>query len=335
MITGSTARAQPLSWTRALREAFRDLDELLSFLGLSRAQIAADLQAAATFPLLVPRGFAARMRHGDPRDPLLRQVLPLADELPARAGFVADPVQDLAYTRSPGLIHKYAGRVLLITTGSCAVHCRYCFRREFPYTEELAAREDWREAVATIAADPGIEEVILSGGDPLSLATHKLDALTLQLASLPQLRRLRIHTRWPVVLPERIDSEFQAWLRRLPWPTWMVIHANHPAELDHQVAAALARVRDAGVTLLNQSVLLRGVNDAADPLIALSQRLSELGVLPYYLNLLDPVVGSAHFRVGVRQARALVAMMRDRLPGYLVPRLVRDVPGKGSKTVLS
>lgn len=311
------------------------MDQLLGYLGLARGDVGVDVRANAQFPLLVPRAYAARMRHGDAADPLLRQVLPLAAELQVRAGFGADPVGDLARTRVPGLIHKYAGRVLLIATGSCAVHCRYCFRRHFPYAEELAARDDWRAALATIAADSSIEEVILSGGDPLSLTTHKLAGLTDALAAIPHVRRLRVHTRWPVVLPERVDAELLAWIRQLPWPVVIVIHANHPRELDSSVAAALAELRAAGATLLNQMVLLKGVNDHADVLVELSQRCAQLGVQPYYLHLLDAVAGAAHYQVGVRRGRQLICAMRARLPGYLVPRLALEVPGETSKSIIA
>jgi EF-P beta-lysylation protein EpmB len=322
----------PRGWQASLREAFRDVDALLGFLGLSRADVA--LNPATTFPLLVPRAFAARMRFGDAGDPLLRQVLPLAAEALSPAGFLADPVGDLAKSRSPGLIHKYAHRVLLIATGSCAVHCRYCFRRHFPYADELAARDGWRAALATIAADASIHEVILSGGDPLSLATTKLAELGEALRCIPHVRRLRIHTRWPVVLPERIDAELCAWLERLPWPVTVVLHANHANEIDTHVASACKRLRAAGAVLLNQAVLLRGVNDTPEALQALSEALAANAVLPYYLHLLDRVTGAAHFEVGERRARALIRALRSELPGYLVPRLAREVAGKDSKQVL-
>jgi len=247
---------------------------------------------------------------------------------------VLDPVGDLARTRGPGLIHKYAHRVLLITTASCAVHCRYCFRRHFPYAEELAARDQWREAIEQVAADRSIHEVILSGGDPLSLSTAKLRELTDALARIPHLRRLRIHTRWPIVLPERVDAELTDWLRGLRWPVVVVVHANHAQEIDLHVGDALHRLRAAGATVLNQSVLLRGVNDDAEVLRDLSERLGELGVIPYYLHLLDRVAGAAHFQVQLPAARKLLRALRATLPGYLVPRLAREDAGRTSKTVL-
>ena len=233
-----------------------------------------------------------------------------------------------------GVLHKYRGRALLITTGSCAVNCRYCFRRHFPYADETAARGDWREAVAAIAADPTIEEVLLSGGDPLSLSTPKLDDLTCQLAALPQVKRLRIHSRLPVVLPARIDDAFIAWMSALPWPVTFVIHANHANEFDGEVDAALGRLRDAGAILLNQAVLLRGVNDSIDALADLSERGFQAGVLPYYLHQLDRVQGAAHFEVDDDTALALHRALAARLSGYLVPHLVREVAGDPGKRPL-
>jgi EF-P beta-lysylation protein EpmB len=321
------------SWKHLLREAFRDVDALLACLGLSRSDVA--LAEDTPFPLLVPRGFAARMRQGDAADPLLLQVLPVAAEGEGAPGWLLDPVGDLKATRGPGLIHKYRSRVLLIATASCAVHCRYCFRRHFPYSEELAARDQWSAAVAEIAADPTISEVILSGGDPLSLATPKLRELTDALAAIPHVRRLRIHSRWPIVLPQRVDTELLAWLRQLPWPVVVVVHANHAREFDADVGVALRALRAAGATLLNQSVLLRGVNDTAAALRDLSLALGDHGVIPYYLHLLDRVVGAAHFEVELARARRLIRQLRADLPGYLVPRLAREDAGAASKTVLA
>jgi EF-P beta-lysylation protein EpmB len=320
-------------WKHRLREAFRDVDALLAYLGLSRSDVA--LAVDTPFPFLVPREFAARMRRGDAADPLLLQVLPVAAESELAPGWLLDPVGDLKRTRGPGLIHKYRGRVLLIATASCAVHCRYCFRRHFPYSEELAARDQWSAAVAEISADPAISEVILSGGDPLSLATPKLRELTDALAAIAHVKRLRIHTRWPIVLPQRVDGELLDWLRQLPWPVVVVVHANHAREFDADVGDALRALRAAGATLLNQSVLLRGVNDSAAALHELSMMLGDHGVLPYYLHLLDRVIGSAHFEVEPARARRMIRQLRAELPGYLVPRLVREDAGAASKTVLA
>lgn len=325
---------QPRRWQLAWRDAVRDPRELLGLLGLDALAARVPDAACAQFPLRVPRSFVARMRHGDPADPLLRQVLPLDDELRPVPGFDLDAVGDAAARAGRGLIRKYRGRALLVATGSCAVHCRYCFRRHFPYAEETAAAGGWQDAVAAIAADPGIDEVILSGGDPLSLATPKLAELTRALAPLAHLRRLRIHTRLPVVLPERVDDELAGWIATLPWPVAVVVHANHGNEFDADVGTAMARLRATGATLLNQAVLLRGVNDSLDALAALSERGFEAGVLPYYLHQLDRVAGAAHFEVEDARALALHAALRDHLPGYLVPRLVREVAGDRSKRPL-
>jgi EF-P beta-lysylation protein EpmB len=321
------------NWKHRLRDAFRDVDALLADLGLSRSDV--DLAVDTQFPLLVPREFAARMRTGDAADPLLLQVLPVAAESELAPGWLLDPVGDLKRTRGPGLIHKYRGRVLLIATASCAVHCRYCFRRHFPYAEELAARDRWSAAVTEIAADASISEVILSGGDPLSLATPKLRELTDALAAIAHVKRLRIHTRWPIVLPQRVDAELVAWLRELPWPVVVVVHANHAREFDADVGDALRAMRAAGATLLNQAVLLRGVNDTAAALRELSMMLGDHGVMPYYLHALDRVVGAAHFEVEPARARRLIRQLRAELPGYLVPRLVREDAGATHKTVLA
>lgn len=338
MIPAAPLPLQPAAtlprWQALWRDAVRDPRELLCLLGLDGRVPALSDAAAAQFPLRVPRGFVARMRHGDPADPLLRQVLPLDDEMRPVPGFSLDAVGDAAAKAGHGVIRKYRGRALLVTTGSCAIHCRYCFRRHFPYAEETAAAAGWREAIELIGADPSIDEVILSGGDPWSLSTAKLAELTGALADVPHLRRLRVHTRLPVVLPERVDDALTQWLRRLPWPVTVVLHANHAAEFDGHVDAALARLRDAGALLLNQAVLLRGVNDSVQALADLSERGHRAGVLPYYLHQLDRVHGAAHFEVPDDDARALHAGLAARLSGYLVPRLVREVPGDTGKRPL-
>lgn len=337
MITANPVPTQPAAaeapprWQRLWRDAVRDPRELLELVGLPDLATRVSAAATAQFPLRVPRGFVARMRHGDPADPLLRQVLPLDDEDRVVPGFVLDAVGDRAARGGPGIVHKYEGRALLVATGSCAIHCRYCFRRHFPYGEETAAAGQWREALAYLAADPGLDEVLLSGGDPLSLATSKLAEFTDGLAGLPHVRRLRLHTRLPVVLPERVDDALLAWLAGLPQQRVVVVHANHPNEIDAGVARALGDLRLAGATVLNQAVLLRGVNDDVATLAALSERLFEAGVLPYYLHQLDRVAGAAHFEVPDAGALALHAALAARLPGYLVPRLVREVAGAPAK----
>ncbi|HRQ34085.1 EF-P beta-lysylation protein EpmB [Denitratimonas tolerans] len=333
MIPATPRAAQPSDWRRQYRDAITRPHELLALLGLTHLadRVPAD---AAGFPLRVPRAFAARMRHGDPDDPLLRQVLPLDEETRCAPGFGIDAVGDLAARETRGLLHKYEGRALLIATGSCAVNCRYCFRRHFPYAEETAAANGWREAVAHLLASPDIHEVLLSGGDPLALSTAKLAELTAALRAAPHLKRLRIHSRLPVVLPARVDDALLDWLAALPWPVVMVIHANHAQEIDPSVAAACAALASRPVRLYNQSVLLRGVNDSVDALADLSERLFEIGVQPYYLHQLDRVAGTAHFEVPESRAVALYEDLRARLPGYLLPRLVREVQGAPAKLPL-
>ena len=332
MITASPRLAQP-RWQQLWRDALTDPRELLALLDLNHLAHALP-DGDAGFPMRVPLGFAARMRRGDANDPLLLQVLPIYAETGHVSGFTADAVGDLIARSAKGVLQKYDGRALLIATGSCAVHCRYCFRRHFPYAEETAATNRWREAIELLRGDETIDEVILSGGDPLSLSTAKLAELTDALTDIPHLRRLRIHSRLPIVLPERVDGELLDWLERLRWPVAFVLHANHANEIDETVAAASARLRGAGAVLLNQSVLLRGINDSEDALGALSQRLFDCGVLPYYLHQLDRVAGTAHFAVDDERARAIVEGMRRRWSGYLVPRLVREIAGEANKTPL-
>ena len=315
--------------------AVTDPAELAALLDLPPEWIAPARQAATHFGLKVPRSFIARMRRGDPDDPLLRQVLPIADECDVTPGFVADPLGERAATAAAGLLHKYAHRALLVTTQACAVHCRYCFRREFPYSEHVSEGPRWQEALDTLRADQSIRELILSGGDPLSLSNSRLSQLTESLRDIPQLRLLRLHTRTPVVLPSRVDEHFLTWLGGLPWRTTVILHVNHPAELAGDALEAIAAIKETGVALLNQSVLLRGVNDDAGVLADLSLRLHQAGVLPYYLHLLDRVQGSAHFEVDESRAIALIDEIARELPGFLVPKLARELPGEEAKVVIA
>ena len=290
--------------------------------------------AGKQFSLLVPRSFVARMRPGDAADPLLRQVLPLADETVNKRGFVEDPVDDAAAARQPGLLQKYHGRVLLVTTGACAVHCRYCFRRHFPYADTPRSLADWQPAIDEIAGDDTLREVILSGGDPLTIVDDTLAELIERLAEIRHVRRLRIHTRLPVMIPERVTDQLVAMLRESRLTPVVVIHVNHKNELDEHVAAGLVRLTAAGILLLNQAVLLAGVNDSVAVQFDLCERLVDLRVLPYYLHQLDPVAGAAHFEVPIAVGRRIIEELRARLPGYAVPRYVQEVPGAESKVVL-
>ena len=321
-------------WKNALATAIRDPAELLALLALPEYLLEGASQAAREFPLRVPRGFVARMETGNPADPLLRQILPLDKELRPVAGYLSDPVGDLAARAGAGLLHKYQGRALLTATGACAVHCRYCFRRHFPYAEQHPGRDDWQGVVDYLLSHPEIDELILSGGDPLMLDNPHLHRLGERLREVPHLKRLRLHSRLPIVLPERIDPGLLDWLRQLPWPVVLVVHCNHAREIDPMVAEAMFKLHQAGATLLNQSVLLAGVNDSVKSLAELSHRLFAVRVLPYYLHVLDRVAGAAHFDLPQARAVALLDGLRGRLPGYLLPRLVREIAGENAKTPL-
>ncbi len=330
MIHGTFPTGQA-PWRADLAAAVCDPEELLRALDLPEELLAPARRVHRLFPLRVPRPYLARIAPGDPHDPLLRQVLPLDLEEAVEPGYSRDPVGDLAAQAVPGVLHKYEGRALLTTTGACAIHCRYCFRRHFPYAKANAARDRWRPAIAHLAADRSIREVILSGGDPLTLGDDKLSDLVGALEELPHVKRLRLHTRVPVVIPNRVDEALLDWLGRTSLAVVVVLHVNHAREIDEAVAGACGRLRQAGVTLLNQAVLLAGVNDDAGALTDLSERLFEAGVLPYYLHMLDRVAGAAHFAVGEARAAGLLEALRARLPGYLVPRLVREEAGAAAK----
>lgn len=321
-----------LQWRAALRDAIRSADELRKTLGISIS--ATSTSPEPDFPVLVPRGFASRMRHGDPKDPLLMQVLPSQSEA-AGEGLPTDAVGDLPSTRQHGLIHKYHGRALLVLAGSCAVNCRYCFRRHYPYDDLPHGESAWEPALQAIESDPTIAEVILSGGDPLVLSDDRLQRLVQRLQESPYLNRLRIHTRLPIVIPERVTEKLCNTLRDSRLKTIVVTHVNHANEIDGSVADAISRLCATGTLLLNQSVLLRRVNDSVEALETLSNRLLDCGVVPYYLHQLDLVPGVQHFETSVERGRELIAQLRERLPGYAVPRYVREEPGRPSKTILA
>jgi EF-P beta-lysylation protein EpmB len=328
-------RLLPQTWQSAMRLAIREPAQLLQLLSLGNEWLMPAQKAAAGFPLFVPREFIARMEVGNPYDPLLRQVLPLGEELMSQQGFTKDPVGDAAAQIAPGLLHKYQGRALLITTGACAVHCRYCFRRSYPYSDGPRSLDDWRPALDAVAADSTIEEVLLSGGDPLTIIDGQLAALVERLEAIGHVRRLRIHTRLPVVIPQRVNGDLLSWLTGTRLTPVFVVHANHPQEIDYAVSQSLTRLIDAGIPVFNQSVLLRGVNDNAEALIELSKRLINLRVMPYYLHQLDRVQGAAHFEVPVCRGIELIDEMRRQLPGYAVPRYVQEIAGDNGKRVLS
>ncbi|SEP56639.1 EF-P beta-lysylation protein EpmB [Ectothiorhodospira magna] len=334
MITRLNARSQSADWQRAMARAITDPAELLRRLQLDPALLPATRQAARNFRLRVPLAYLGRMVPGDPHDPLLRQVLPLGEECLEVPGFDPDPVNDLAAMPVPGLLHKYHGRALLVTSSACAIHCRYCFRRHFPYQNAAAIREHWPRILMYLRSHPEIREVIFSGGDPLTLTDDRLAALAVDLAGIPHLRTLRLHSRLPIVVPERVDQALLDWFTGTRLHPVMVIHTNHAQELDGTTRAAMERLHLAGVRLFNQAVLLRGVNDTVQALTDLSHALFDSGVQPYYLHLLDPVKGAAHFAVDQETALALMATLTRQLPGYLLPRLVRDIPGQDGKITL-
>jgi len=312
-------------WQAQLQQAWRDPAALLAHLGHDPGRF--ELASSDRFGFLVTRAFAGRMRAGDPDDPLLRQVLPRAIEDAPAPGFGPDPVGDTASRAVQGVLHKYHGRALLIATGACPIHCRYCFRREFDYAADTLFGPALDRAIGYIADHRDIEEVILSGGDPLMLATGKLRRVTDALSGIRHFRRLRIHSRVPVTLPARSDAALCDWLAGLDRQVVVVVHANHAREFDEEVADGLARLHRSGATIFNQAVLLAGVNDTPEALAALMETGFAAGAIPYYLHLLDRVSGSAHFAVSRRRAVALIDELRRRLPGYLVPRLVEERAG--------
>ena len=328
-------RPDKTTWQQILKEAVRDPVELCRLLDLPSKYVEAAQRASSTFPVLVPRGFLAKMAIGDPHDPLLRQVMPLDEELHSPPNFTTDPVGDRDAVRRPGLLQKYSGRSLILTTGACAVHCRYCFRRHYPYSEAPPSTAAWNKALTHIAADTSIEEVLLSGGDPLTLRDERLAELAGHLNDMPHLRRLRIHTRLPIMIPQRVTDHLLQWLRPARLTPIFVIHANHPKELDEAVTESLGRLIDHGVPVFNQSVLLRNVNDDLETLSELCQRLVNARIMPYYLHQLDRVAGAAHFEVPVQKGVELIEGLRTRLPGYAVPRFVAEVPGAESKIVIA
>lgn len=324
---------QTSSWQKQLADAIISPDELFDLLALPLEFLPAAQKSALLFPLKVTRSYLARIEKGCINDPLLRQVLPLNDEQFGHPGYSVDPVGDLNAIAVPGLLHKYSGRVLLMPTSVCGIHCRYCFRRHFPYSEHKSSN-NWHQAIEYIKQDPTIDEVILSGGDPLSLGNDKLFRLLDLLEAIPHLSRIRFHTRYPIILPDRIDTELSDYLQQHRCKMVMVIHSNHPNELSEEVANSLKLLNTNGITLLNQSVLLAGVNDHVDTLSLLSTQLFTNNVLPYYLHQLDKVQGAQHFSVSDASAKDLIRALRNQLPGYLVPRLVRENSGDSAKQPL-
>ena len=317
-----------------MKRAVRNSYELCEALNLDAEVVHAAVDGEAQFPVFVPLEFLRRMRQGDANDPLLLQVLPRAEESVVDSAFDSDPVGDSQVEKAPGMLHKYVGRVLLILSGVCGIHCRYCFRRHYPYSTAPKSIERWLPALEYIQNDRSIHEVILSGGDPLTIVDEHLSELVEHLDAIPHLTRLRIHTRLPVVIPQRVDEHLCGWLKRTRLSKWVVLHINHAQEIDVHLVEAISRLRLAGATVLNQAVLLRGVNDTLEQLESLCERLVDCGVLPYYLHQLDRVSGATHFEVDTERGLAMMAELANRLPGYAVPKYVAEIAGQASKTAI-
>ncbi len=344
MLTGSLAKKMAHivtlnpphreDWLTQLADVITDPDELLHILNVADdEELLAGREARRLFALRVPRAFVARMEKGNPNDPLLRQVLTAKQEFVAAPGFTTDPLEE-QHSVVPGLLHKYRNRALLLVKGGCAVNCRYCFRRHFPYADNQGNKRNWQTALAYISEHPELDEIIFSGGDPLMAKDHELDWLMSELEAIPHIKRLRIHSRLPIVIPARITDVLTARIARSSLQVLLVNHINHAQEIGDDFRSAMAKLRQAGVTLLNQSVLLRGVNDSAQTLADLSNALFDAGVMPYYLHVLDRVQGAAHFMVEDEEARAIMRELLTLVSGYMVPKLAREIGGEPSKTPL-
>lgn len=321
-------------WLVQLADVITDPDELLRVLNIDADEkLLAGREAKRLFALRVPRAFAARMKKGDPDDPLLRQVLTAREEFVAAPGYSTDPLEE-QHSVVPGLLHKYRNRALLLVKGGCAVNCRYCFRRHFPYAENQGNKRNWQLALDYIAVHSELDEIIFSGGDPLMAKDHELDWLLEQLEAIPHIKRLRIHSRLPIVIPARITETLVARFAQSSLQILLVNHINHAQEIDDTFRTAMTKLRQAGITLLNQSVLLRGVNDNARTLADLSNALFDAGVMPYYLHVLDKVQGAAHFMVSDSEAREIMHELLTLISGYMVPKLAREIGGEPSKTLL-
>ncbi|MEG1697075.1 MAG: EF-P beta-lysylation protein EpmB [Acinetobacter sp.] len=326
---------QEQNWQSQLSDLITDPLELLNLLELSTEQLLSGaILASEQFKLRVPRAFVGKMRIGDPFDPLLLQVLPHHLELEEHPEFITDPLGEEAANQMAGVLHKYQSRFLLTLTGACAIHCRYCFRRHFPYQENLPKNDDWLNIKQYIEDNPAINEIILSGGDPLTLSNRKIALWLERLESLPQLKILRIHSRVPVVIPNRIDDEFISILKNSRLRIIVVIHSNHASELDDFTCSKLLQLSLHHITVLNQTVLLKGVNDSATTLTELSYRLFEARVMPYYLHVLDKVKGAQHFDLRSSEIDHIYSDVLASLAGYLVPKLVREIAGEKNKTPL-
>jgi EF-P beta-lysylation protein EpmB len=330
-LTDIIPTSQPQSWNKILAESVKDVETLLSQLDIPITDLNHRQQASLDFPVLIPQPFIDKMNKGNANDPLLLQVLPQRSELESVEGFIKDPLAEKHSNSQKGIIHKYHGRVLVLLSTGCAINCRYCFRRHFPYNENRIGSNDWNNTLEYIAKAPSITEIILSGGDPLMLNDVQLEKFIKQAEKIPHLERLRIHTRLPVVIPQRITDELTNILQKTRFRCVMVLHINHSQELDNNLISKLSKLKQAGITLLNQAVLLRGINDTVEAQVDLSYALFNAGILPYYLHLLDKVAGAHHFDISEKKATQLHQQLLLKLSGYLVPKLVREKSGEGSK----
>ncbi len=319
------------NWQKEIASAFSDPEELLDFLAIDKKLFTEHIEARRLFPMRVPRAFVEKMTKSNIQDPLFKQVFPLSDEFKSPMGYTTDPLGE-QQNDTPGILHKYQSRVLLIVRGGCAVNCRYCFRRHFPYADNAVNKAGWQKSLQHIRQDSRINEVILSGGDPLMANDEFLAWLSNEISLIPHITRLRIHTRLPVVIPNRLTQEFEKWFTQSRLSPVLVLHINHAQEIDNKLSKKLARLKALGVTLLNQSVLLKGINDDAEVLSDLSEALFKAGILPYYLHVLDKVQGASHFDVETQQAKSIMTGLIKRLPGYLVPKLVREIADQPGKT---
>ncbi len=334
ILTRNNPIREEQNWTDYLAGAISDPQTLLTALSLPCDQFGSDIAARRLFPLRVPLPFVEKMEKGNPQDPLFLQAMSSRQEFLSAEGFSKDPLQE-QHNAAPNILHKYHNRLLFIVKNSCAINCRYCFRRHFPYAENKGDKQSWLKAIDYIAAHAEIEEVIFSGGDPLMAKDHELEWLIMRLEKLPHLQRLRIHTRLPVVIPQRITEQFCQLLAQTRLQTLLVTHINHPNEIDQQLAAGMQKLKQAGVTLLNQSVLLKNVNDNAQVLKRLSDKLFAAGILPYYLHLLDKVEGASHFYIDDQRATKIYNELQSLTSGYLVPKLAREIAGEPNKTLYS
>ena len=330
--------SQPINlhsdWKTELSHCVNSIDELLNQLGLRAEDLNATEQAANEFSIKVPQSFVQLMEYGNPNDPLLKQVLPITSELQVDNNFSTDPVDESSFNPVPGIVHKYRNRVLMIISPNCAINCRYCFRRHFPYDENRQSKQQWLKALDYLKTKPEINEVIFSGGDPLAANDHFLRWLTAEIESIQHIKRLRIHTRLPVVIPSRVDDQLLTWLGNTRLKPTLVLHINHANEIDEALRQGVDRLKKSGITVLNQSVLLKGINDNSDQLISLSEKLFDAGIMPYYLHMLDPVQGASHFDVSMDRAVEIFRQIQTELPGFLVPKLVQERAGERSKSLI-